>query len=155
MRYWVYGVDLTTKDPRDPLIIEAISEEAARAQAKDLGMAVEEVEAAQPLTTVDVAPSDYPLANALVHVFRLLAVVSGFLSALAVFKGMELVEADLSSRFSARGIVAALNAMLQGIVIVSILLAAAEGLRLAIAIERNTRKRKRLGPEAKAHRRSK
>jgi hypothetical protein len=44
MRFWVYGLDATTKSLRDPLFIEANDEATARTQACELGMQVEEVE---------------------------------------------------------------------------------------------------------------
>ena len=48
MRFWVYGVDGTSKTPRDPLFLEADSAEATRAQALEFGMQAEEVEPVQP-----------------------------------------------------------------------------------------------------------
>jgi hypothetical protein len=48
MRYWVYGVDGSSKRPREPLFIEADSEAAARARAIEEGMQVEEIEAVRP-----------------------------------------------------------------------------------------------------------
>jgi hypothetical protein len=44
MRYRVYGLDAISKEPREPVIIEAASEEAARQQATEMGIAVESVE---------------------------------------------------------------------------------------------------------------
>lgn len=48
MWYWVYGPDAATSAPRDPLFIEADSEETARIQARELGMRAEKCELAQP-----------------------------------------------------------------------------------------------------------
>jgi hypothetical protein len=67
--------------------------------------------------------------------FRVLAVVSAFLSFVMV-----LVILKIASWTGSVGAVAALGAILQGILFVAVLLAIAEGLRLAIAIEKNTRK---------------
>jgi hypothetical protein len=56
MRFWVYGVDRTSKQPRDPLFLEADSEEAARAAASAEGMQVEEVEVVRPRAEPPPAP---------------------------------------------------------------------------------------------------
>ena len=44
MPFWVHGRDTATGRPRDPLFIETESEDDARQQAAEAGMAVEEVE---------------------------------------------------------------------------------------------------------------
>jgi hypothetical protein len=48
MPYWVYGKDLATAQPRDPIFLEVDSEAEARTQATEAGMSVEEVEFVAP-----------------------------------------------------------------------------------------------------------
>jgi hypothetical protein len=48
MRYRVYGVEGVSREPRAPLELETDSEEAARLQAKEMGMAVVQVEPIRP-----------------------------------------------------------------------------------------------------------
>jgi hypothetical protein len=145
MRYWVYGLDAISHEPREPLFIEADNEEAARQQAAETGMAVEEVEAVQPRAEPSRPPpqqsyptpgssqlaagSDHLIASALVIVFRVLAAICCVLFLILI--GVTL----------ASGTVAVLTLILQAVVVVAALLAVAEGLRLGIAIERNTRSR--------------
>jgi hypothetical protein len=98
MRYWVYGVDGVSREPREPLFIEAANEEDARAQAKAMGMAVAEVEADEPKTVSSPAPTgtatpadsgptdaDHPVAGVLVKVFRVLAGVVALLYLILLF----------------------------------------------------------------------
>src|SRR5262249_3007859 len=122
-----------------------------------MGMAVEDIEpaakrgeptsppapstrsavAAPPTPSAPAAPPpDHPVAAALVTVFRILAAVCAVLVAINVFAVM-----DDSSKHGSAGTAALTGAMLQGVIVVAILLAIAEGLRLAIAIEKNTRSR--------------
>ena len=196
MRYWVYGVDGSTKAPRDPLFLEADTEEAVRKQAAEMGMQVDEIEVVEPhsvpavsqegvspssgipQSTVELrsAPtvseeagvvarflqSDQPLARLLVVVLRVLAVIAaiwGMMNTANAIDAAGAVEARLkamqnsSERFStassteaaeiassaryAAGI-AVFSAMVYGVALVAVLLALAEGLRLAIIITRNT-----------------
>jgi len=91
MRYQVYGVGGVSREPLGSLFIEADNEEAARARAKEMGMAVEKVEAAPPRVepTAPPAPgatdqgrkgSRRPVVSALVAVFRVLGVLRRFLT---------------------------------------------------------------------------
>ena len=48
MRYWVYGVDGISNEPREPLFIEAVGDAEARTQARAVGMVVREVEPVEP-----------------------------------------------------------------------------------------------------------
>lgn len=48
MPFWVYGVDATTGQPRDPIFIETRYEDEAREQAAEAGMTVREVEYVPP-----------------------------------------------------------------------------------------------------------
>lgn len=48
MPFWVYGRDATTGETRDPLFFEVATEEEARVQAAQAGMAVDEVEFVDP-----------------------------------------------------------------------------------------------------------
>jgi hypothetical protein len=48
MKYRLFGRDLTSREPRPPLDVEADTEEAARAQAAALGMEVLQLEQVQP-----------------------------------------------------------------------------------------------------------
>jgi hypothetical protein len=146
MRYWVYGLDNLSKQPREPLFLEAESLEAARAQATELGMQVEDIEPVEPRAAQAMPPSpparapirsDHPIASVLVTVFRVLAGISALVALILVFASTE-----AASKVGGSGAVAALGAILQGVVVVSVLLAVAEGLRLGIAIERNTRSRR-------------
>jgi hypothetical protein len=49
MQYRLYGLDGATREPREPLDVVADSEDEARHRAKDLGMAVLQVEAVEAL----------------------------------------------------------------------------------------------------------
>jgi hypothetical protein len=107
MQYWVYGVDSSSKQPRDPLFLEADSEDAARAQATAEGMQVEEVEPVQPRSEVAPAPegtravarflrADHLLARCLVVTLRVLAVLAalwGLLSTVAAREAAKAVDA--------------------------------------------------------------
>jgi hypothetical protein len=77
--------------------------------------------------------SDHPVAEALVSVFRFLAVVCALLFLSLVFMTTSAV------KNSDAAAVAVLMLILQGVLSVSLCLAVSEGLRLAIVIERNTR----------------
>lgn len=166
MRYWVYGVDGVSREPREPLFIEAASEEDARAQAKELGMAAEEVEAVQPKTASPAAPAsgtpqqvsrsegdpsetDHPLTRVLVIVFRVLA---GIVSLLYVVLLMMTLDAATKAEEMANRLghpvqvpigSAFLRVLLEGVLVVALLLAVSEFLRLGMALERNTRGRAR------------
>ena len=141
MEYWVYGLDVITKQPRKPLRLEADSEEAARAQATKMGMQVEAVDPTQPQVNQRARqPSDHPIATFLVIVFRFLAALSAVLYVCLV-----VASANLASTMEVGGTAAVLRTIVQGILVVSIFLAVAEVLRLGIAIERNTRGRVQAG----------
>jgi hypothetical protein len=172
MRYWVYGVDGISREPRDPLFIEAATEEDARAQAKEMGMAAEEVEAVQPKAiqppaSVGAAPapasaesersdSGNSVARILVRVFRVLAGIVGLLYLVLFFITVDAAsKAEEIARKAGSPIGVPLGAtllrvILEAVLVVSLLLAAAELLRLGIALERNTRGR--TGPEEKRRR---
>jgi hypothetical protein len=169
MRYWVYGVDGVSREPRDPLFIEAASEEDARTQAKDLGMAVEEVEAVQPKSAPPSAPAgsppaglhaegerpgtDLPVARVLVIVFRVLSGVVALLYLVLLIMTLEAAnKAEEAARKLGRTVEAPVGAalvriILEGVLVVSLLLAVAELLCMGIALERNTRGR--IGPGEK------
>jgi hypothetical protein len=163
MRYWVYGVDQVSREQREPLFIEAATEADARAWAKGLGMAVEEVEAVEPKVAPSSAPAgappaasqaewagpgaDHPVAEILVVVFRGLAAVVVllyvvlFMMTLQAANKAEEVAKKLGSRVEVPGGAAWVRVILEAVVVVSLLLAVAELLRLGIALERNTRGR--------------
>ena len=167
MRYWVYGVDGVSREAREPLFIEAASEEDARAQAKELGMAVEEVEAVQPKFTTPSAPAgapptppnaerehpgiDHPVARVLVIVFRVLAVVVALLYTVLFTMTLQAAsQAEEVARKLGRTVevpvgAAVVRVVLEAVLVVSLLLAVAELLRLGMALERNTRGRSGLG----------
>lgn len=158
MRYWVYGVDGVSREPREPLFLEAANEEDARAQAKARGMAVAEVEAVEPKAVSSPAPTgtaqpadsgrtdaDHPVAAVLVKVFRVLAGVVAllylillFLTLDAALKAEELARKMGSSTAAPVG-AAVLRILLEAVFAVAVLLAVAEFLRLGMAVERNTR----------------
>jgi ABC-type proline/glycine betaine transport system permease subunit len=75
-----------------------------------------------------------------VLIFRILAAVCGTLYFIVLCATFELA----TSMTVASGTVTVLTVVLQGLIAVSVLLAIAEGLRLGIAIERNTRSRQLL-----------
>ena len=164
MRYWVYVVDGVSREPREPLFVEAASEEDARAQAKELGMAVVEIEAVEPKVTTPSTPapapapqdgqaSDHSVARVLVTVFRVLAVVIEVLY--IVLFGMTLQAVSQAKEMAERmgvqvelsGGAALVRIAVEGVLVVAALLAVAELLRLGMAIERNTRGGAALGQE--------
>lgn len=164
MRYWVYVVDGVSREPREPLFVEAASEEDARAQAKELGMAVVEIEAVEPKVTTPSAPapapapqdgqaSDHPIARFLVTAFRALAVVVGILymvlfgMALEAVSQAEEMARRMGMQVEGSGGAALVSIVVQAILAVCALLAVAELLRLGVAIERNTRGGAALGQE--------
>ncbi len=71
MRYWVYGIDGISKEPREPLFIEAVSDAEARTQARALGMVVREVEPIEPKGIQSSPPAETslhpPLADGIRH----------------------------------------------------------------------------------------
>jgi len=177
MRYWVYGVDGSSKQPRDPLFIEADSEEAARARATEEGMQVEEIEAVQPRSPAPPHSEeasvfgrffrvDHLLARCLIVVLRVLAVIAaiwglwntgvaieaaGAVGARA--KELERIAPGGASATSSAAVLAVFAAIVYGVALVTVLFALAEGLRLAIIIERHTRGEKvLLSREKRRHR---
>jgi hypothetical protein len=169
MPYWVYGLRTPSSadplgirsaqpQPADPLFIEADTEEAARAKAQELGMLVESVEFVQarakqaptvPQPTPSPEEGEHRVASVLITVFRVLAAICGLLTLIQV--GMAL---DVASRLGAAGAAAVIRAILQGVAVVAILLAVSEGLRLGIAIERNTRGNGPMSMQGKKHRKN-
>ncbi len=160
MRYWVYVVDGVSKEPREPLFVEAASEEDARAQAKELGMAVVKIEAVEPKVTTSSAPapalaprdgqaSEHPIARVLVTVFRVLAVIVGMLYMVLFGVTLAAVSQAEQTAVEVSGVAALVEIVLQAVLAVSALLAVAEFLRLGMAIERNTRGRSGPGKEAR------
>ncbi|MGE3542124.1 MAG: hypothetical protein AB7N91_32495 [Candidatus Tectimicrobiota bacterium] len=85
-------------------------------------------------TVTPPAVVDHPVAGALVSLFQVLAVVCGVLGIIVIFSTAALVD-----RVGAAGTIAVLYALLTTVVTVALMLAIAEGLRLGMAIERNTR----------------
>ena len=124
MRYVAYGRDIITKEPREPLSLEAETEDGALKQAAELGMEVYSVErpddAGAPL-----AKSTFAGTRTLVTVFRGLAIVCGVLA--------------LFMTLAASGATGVLSSLLTGVLTISLLLAVAAALNLGIAIEKNTR----------------
>lgn len=142
MQYWIYGLDAISREPREPMFLEADSEDAAREHATEIGMSVEEVELVQPrprpskpseLRVNERAVGKSSIASFLVIVFRTLAVLCGVL-ALARLA----VTCRLAAELGEAGGALILDSMLHGIVVVASILAVGELLRLGIAIERNT-----------------
>jgi hypothetical protein len=173
MHYWVYGVDGVSREPREPLYIEGVSEEEARAQAKEMGMAVEEVEAVQPKPTpasaaaVVAAPSaptgeslrpetDHPVPPVLVKLFRVLAGVAGLLYLILFFTTLDAAsKAEVAARRIGSSVTVPVGAalvriVLEAVLAVSLLLAVAEFLRLGVALERNTRGRTGFGEKRRS-----
>jgi hypothetical protein len=167
MRYRVYGVDGISREPRAPLSLEAASEEDARAQAKKLGMAVEEVEADQPKTPAPPVPAgvapavapavppsdgeragpDHLFAQVLVIGFRVLAggvallYLILFVLTWQAAREAEEVARGLGRTVGVPGGAALVRIIIEGVLATSLLLAVAEVLRLGMALERNTRGR--------------
>jgi hypothetical protein len=159
MRYWVYGVDGVSKEPREPLFIEADSEEAARQQARDQGMEVAEIDPVQPRsegTPAHPAAEPHhppvegrPLLRAFTIGLRVLAAVALIWG--AINTGLAVEAANTASRARAQlpgksaeaGLTASeahaiFTAVLMGLSLAAVLMALAEGLRLALVIEHNT-----------------
>jgi hypothetical protein len=158
MPYWLYGRDAATGQPAEPFFSATASEEAARAEATAEGLFVEEVEFVPqrpespqlPVTEATSQPrstADHSVAERLVLIFRWLAVVCGLLGLVAVLTSLDLLRRGAWNG----GIV---MVVLGTVVTVAFLLAVAEGLRLGIAIERNTRRREHLGGRDRARQKS-
>ncbi len=155
MPYWVYGVRRSSTDPldansaelqpADPLFIEAENAAAARAEAEQAGMIVESMEyvpqKAEPVGSTQPGgfksrESGDGVASVLITVFNILAVVCGLLSLIQVAAA-----ASIASELRTHWSIAIIGPIIQGVIVVAMLLAIAEGLRLGIAIERNTRQK--------------
>ncbi len=167
MRFWVYGVDVASKEPCDPLFLEAESETAARKLATEQGIQVEDVEAVQPRssTAIMAAPplrepgpilrfflSENWLPRLLIVVLRVLAGVAAIWGIFNIGVSIEAVDAvsrqapqmervtpGLVSSTRSAAVFAVFSAFVFSVALVAIFLALAEGLRLALRIEQQTR----------------
>ena len=151
MRFRVYGLDPQTSCALAPILVEAPSAPEAAARAVELGMLVRRIEdpetgstlleePLQPAKTArpieeDCGKSDHLVASVLVIVFRVVAIVSfiGYVILIGIA-----LQIPASARLS--GIDAVMTLVLQCVIVVSFFLTVAEGLRLGMAIERNTRR---------------
>jgi hypothetical protein len=160
MQYWVYGSDMMSGEPRDPLFIEAENDADARAQAKESGMAVEAVEEVElsssappptkPWPVAEMADpeddrneSDHPFAEFLIVAFRVMAGIVALLYFVLFRNVLEWGDRlrSMSRLVDVSAGASAVHLIVEGIVVVALLLATAEFLRLGIALERNTRGR--------------
>lgn len=141
MPYWVYG----TKggQPMDPLYLEAVSHDVARAEAGSLGWQVDFVVHVPPRRRGEPPPpaEERPagrrgplLAGGLVWLFRGMALVAAALTSIVALVQVETVKAV--GQAGAAGLV---TTVLWGVLVVGALLAVGEGLRLLVTVEANTR----------------
>jgi hypothetical protein len=181
MRFWVYGVDAASREPCDPLFLEADCEAAARKQATEQGILVEDVEAVQPRSsTAIMAPLPLREPGPILRFFlsenwlpRLLIVVLRVLAGVAAIWGifnigvsieavdavsrqatqMERVSPVIVSSARSAAMLAVFSALIFSVALVAIFLALAEGLRLALRIEQQTRGQQASSKEERSKRR--
>lgn len=148
MPYWVYGHEANTGEPVEPYLSRAESPDEAMAEAREEGMFVTGVEFSRKATVNPPSGMSrrttgdrYPIASALVVLFRLLAICSIFFSCILI----------VNSPFRGAGNywTTILIMMFSMVIMVASFLFIAELLNLLIGIEGNSRQARIPSPPAK------